>query len=170
MDKSFSIQPNNGTVEVHPAIIGLKGGKKQHWLRINRQIVLDYYHEHGPEKTMQRFNFRRKATFDGFLFSKAVNYDKLTIADRALMKAEVAIGGYRDSKHRLNELEARLDDIEPLAKVGYSILAAMKRAMPDIEASQRVRPDPLKLADFGKSRKNEVEEAKLYVMSPEEDD
>ncbi len=33
--------------EIHPGVIGLNGGAKQFWLRINRRVVLSYYQQNG---------------------------------------------------------------------------------------------------------------------------
>ena len=154
---------HNSRVEVHPAVENLRGGRKQHWLRLNRQLVLDYYHQYGPEMTMQRFNIRRQLTLEAFLVGKPVEPAKLTVAEKALLKAEQAIEAYRENKHRINELEARIDDIEPLAEAGYSLLAALRKVA-EIEFKHTLKVDPLDLADFGKSRNSEAKEHSLYLM------
>lgn len=152
---------------VDPRVVGLSGGPKQSWLRMHRGEVLTCYHECGPEYTMLRFNMRGY-TLRNFLVSKPVDYEKLTKADRAIKKAEVAIEAVREVKHRLNDVEAQLEELAPMAQIAYGFLEAVARAMPVIELKESLeRQDPLRLSDMGKSRKNEAKDDAYMLCNPE---
>lgn len=136
-------------VKVHSEVIGLAGGPKQKWLREHRQEVMAYYHEHGPNSTMDRYNMRQ-TTLQNFFTGKPVNYEKLTKADRALAISQMAIEGTREVRHRVAEIERQYEHAAPLLQIGYGIIDAMKQLMPEKKSVRlRVRrEESLSLTDF----------------------
>lgn len=130
--------------ELHPELIGLKAGQKRHWIRDHYKEFLRYHSTYGPYRTMQRFGIRRRSTIDGML--EANQLPKLEQSERALLNSEIAMEASRETTARVSDLEARIDDIEPMAKVGYAILEAMRKALPGVELPDKIsRPDKLRL-------------------------
>ena len=135
-------------IELHPGVKGLSGGPKQAWLRMHREEVLDFFHKHGPDDCMQRFNMRQY-TLEAFLIPRQMNYQSMTVADRALYKAEQAIDSYREIRHRLNDMETQLEEIIPMTQIAYGFLAAVAQVMPAIELQQaKEKADSFNLADL----------------------
>ena len=73
--------------KVHPEVIGLNGGKKQFWLRINRKMVENYYCAYGPEKTCEYFKMSLD-TLQRFFDRKAndARLNKLSENDRYVLR------------------------------------------------------------------------------------
>lgn len=136
-------------IEVHSDCRNLSGGDKQKWLRMHREEVLDYYHKYGPDACLQRFNMRQY-TLEAFLIPRQINYQGMTIADRALYKAEQACESYREIRHRLNDMETQLEEIVPMTQIAYGFLAAVAQVMPAIELQQaKEKADSFNLSDLG---------------------
>ena len=137
------------STDIDSRVEGLSGGDKQLWLRIHRDEVLEYYHKHGPDDCMTRFNMR-EYTLRNFLISKPINYESFTKVDRALMKADQAIEAFYECRRRINDIEAELEETLPMVQIAYGFLDAIARATPILELAQaRKKEDPLNLSDFG---------------------
>lgn len=155
-------------IEVHPDVRNISGGPKQQWLRMHRDEVLDYYHKYGPDACMQRFNMRQY-TLTNFLVAKPINYKSFTDVDKALLKSEQAMESYRELRHRLNDVEAQLEEMAPMVQIGYGFLSAVAKVMPAIELKKfSSKEDSLSLADIGKKSAERGQKPVVYVMESNE--
>ena len=99
--------------EARPGVSGLSGGPKQKWLREHRQEVMSYYNEHDPDATMKRYNIR-PMTLDNFLREKQIHQDKLSKADKAVIRAEIVEQGLREVRHEVAEMKKQYEEFVPL--------------------------------------------------------
>lgn len=132
---------------MHPEVMGLTGGPKQRWLRDHHNEVKEYYFEHGPESTLKRYNMRQY-TLRALLTRSVKSYDKMTDVDKALDLARVAIEGQRESRRKIRELEAQLNELAPLAQIVQGIIAVMTQHV-KLEQARQDDDHPLSLADIG---------------------
>lgn len=111
---------------------GLSGGRKEMWLRENRQLVMNYFMEHGREATLERF-MMEEDTLDRFLHRDEIHIDNYSKAERAVYISQTAIDMARESARRCTELEARLAALTPVVQVVYALSKAlqMAAALPD---------------------------------------
>lgn len=143
-------------VEVDERVKGLFGGSKQVWLRVHHEEVLRFYFANGANDTMQRFNMR-PFTFERFLIAKYPKFEKVSTAEKALMKSEEALEANRDIRHRLNDIEAVLEEMLPMVQLGYGFLTAVARMMPALElVNTNHHFENLNLSDIGGKLKKQL--------------
>lgn len=109
------------------ALRGLSGGRKQLWLKKNRELVLGFLNENGPVATKQHFRMSDD-TWESFLVAEQPRLDNLSKADRALMIAESAIDMARESQRKVIRLESKLHTLTPVIRVLYGLSAILKMA------------------------------------------
>ena len=136
--------------DFHP---GLNGGKKQLWLRLHREEVLTYFELHGEAATRERYNIVKDDTW-----SRLLNPDvsrpksKLTKADRAIARAEIAEQGLRELRREVRELKEQYGDFVPLVadqitrKFFIPLVSGSIELPPELE--HKPEPNPLDLTDF----------------------
>lgn len=143
---------------IHPGVVGLKGGKKQQWLRLHRAEVLEYMHAHGTEATKAYFYMTRPGTFERFLKARQPRYEHMSKADKSLEGQKVLEIGFIDLKRRVDKIEGRQDDMLPALTLITGVSKAFQAALAVAE-HQRVEAeakDPLRLDNFGKSGSKQV--------------
>ncbi|MDD5338158.1 MAG: hypothetical protein PHG35_01935 [Dehalococcoidales bacterium] len=104
-------------------IVGLKGGKKQFWLRTHRKEVENYYFEHGPEATMREYHMgpdTLRRFFERSRKETAIN--KLSQADKLVM--EYARAGIAEVRQRVRDLEDWRDEAQPVIDFGRALINA----------------------------------------------
>lgn len=159
------VQSDICDAEVHPDVVALRGGDKRHWLRMHYNEIVRYHQEHGPDRTMRRFKISRRMTLDSLLDGRPS--PTITDNERAVMLATQALEGCREMRHKINDLEARVDEVEPMAKVGYAIMEAMRKALPGISYAPLQKPDLLSLDGVEGKKKYEGEVPILCRVPPD---
>lgn len=103
---------------------GLKGGKKQFWLRVHRKEVENYYSAYGPEATMSEFNISAD-TLERFFQRKngEINMAKLSEADRWVLT--LSQEGLRELKGRVKNLEDWQQEMIPIFELGKNIASTL---------------------------------------------
>lgn len=133
-------------------VIGLSGGRKQLWLKQHRVEVMAFYSANGPEATMQQFVMKQD-TLERFLNPTVRRSNtKLSKADRATIRAQIAEEGLRDVRAEVRELKAMYNQFVPyladeLKEKFFKPLLTGKIELPP-ELEHKPRPDPLSLTDF----------------------
>jgi hypothetical protein len=119
-------------------LVGLKGGKKQLWLRLNRKQVDAFYLEHGPDATRAEYGLTGN-TLERYLdrsrHDSIVN--KLSQADKWIL--EIARAGDAEVRGRVRDLEDWREQVQPVIDVGRSLINATMR---NIEAKVSNPPLP----------------------------
>lgn len=138
---------------------GMSGGRKNMFLRLNRAEVMAYYEANGEAATRERYNIKKQVTWDHLMNPKARRPNtKLSKADRALLRAEIAEQASRDAKREVQGLKDMYNQFIPhlanqLSEKFFIPLIAGKIELP-AELEYKAKPDPLSLTDFeGKSAK-----------------
>lgn len=115
------------------ALRDLSGGKKQMWLRGNRQKVLEFYYANGEEATKKEFRLTHD-TLNAFLNRPSVDYNKMTESKRALYIAQTAVDTARENTRRVFEVQEELRKIYPYVQFVYALSQLLRAA--------QVLPDP----------------------------
>lgn len=132
-------------------IKGTKAGTKNNWLRTHRDEVLVYYSEHGEKATREKYNIVKDLTWQHLLDGYSTPAAKLTKADRAIMKAEIAQEAANELKAEVKELKRQYGSFvsllgEQLTQKFFIPLLRDKIEIPaELEYSP---PDPLSLTNF----------------------
>lgn len=116
----------------YPFHKGLRGGKKQMWLRVNRDLVMRYCEQFGAEDTCEHFNMQRE-TLDK-LYKQKNKEVPFTKADRAMALAEIAKAASLETKKEVKLL--RKDFSEFQDNVARQV--AKKVLVPWIQAAVKV--------------------------------
>lgn len=128
---------------------GMSGGEKQLWLRLHRDEVLAFFEAHGEVATRERYNIVKDTTWEHFLKGRQVRVSKLTKADRAIARAEIAEQGLRDVRHEVSELKDSYGRFVPLLadqitdKFFKPLLSGKIELPPELE--YKPKPDPLRI-------------------------
>lgn len=117
------VLPATKVIEVHPDLVGLKGGKKRMWTRLNRDHMMDYLGKNGRDAFKVRFNMSDDSV-DAFLARREydIKLNKMSEADKWIM--DYVRGAQREQNRRIADLEERVDRIEPITDVVRSFLGA----------------------------------------------
>lgn len=136
-------------IKVDPGVIELSGGTKQKWLRLHRSEILAYYEANGEVPTRERYHIVKDTTWHNFLHKSKPESGKLTRADKALSRAEIAEEGLREVKKELKEAYSRFVPFlaDEIKNKFFIPLLAGKIELP-AELEYKPAPDPLGLADF----------------------
>jgi len=132
---------------------GLKGGKKQIWLRLHRKEVEAFYYAHGAEATLAEFNMSQTTLED---FFKRKNTDerntRLSQADRYIM--EYARQSAAEVRARVRVLEDWRAEVTPIIEVGRALLNATMQPVISKVENTPLSNDPLSIKQLsGKSGK-----------------
>lgn len=134
---------------IHPAVKGLVGGSKQHWLRLHRNEVLAYAGEHGADIAREYFAMN-KDTFERFLAANKLGKGAhLSTSERALSISQSAIEIARENRHELYRVSERMDSLEPIAKIARALLSAVADSV-----IEEIKREKLAMANFGKVDEN----------------
>lgn len=107
-------------------LIGLKGGRKQQWLRLHRKEVEKCYFERGPEVTMAEYGMGND-TMIRFMerSNKETAITRLSQADRWVLEASRA--GTAEVRGRVLDLEDWRTEVQPIIDVGKALINATMR-------------------------------------------
>lgn len=145
---------------VHPEVAGLKGGRKQHWLRVNRKLVENHYSMHGPEATCEYFNMSLDTL--GRFFERKDDeirrLNQLSENDRYVLR--MAMDRVRALEHenneRFDEVEKRLDVIDefhaealPVIEVVRNLVLLTKDRIQSKVNLPTLPEHPIELNNFG---------------------
>ncbi len=97
---------------------GMSGGKKAMWLRLNEQLVLDYYDQFGESLTLRQFNLK-PSTLDS-LFKREGIVQEDPRYDRAVALAKIAVEGANEARREVRELKSQYSQFTEL--VGQQLL------------------------------------------------
>lgn len=134
-------------------LVGLSGGKKQFWLRVNRPAVMDFYFKHGPVATMTEFGMGQQ-TFERFLARehRDIELNRLSKNDKWVFNA--AMERSRELAGRISRLEEWKAEAEPVINVGRALLDATSARLQLQSGKSLPNDELLKLGNFGgKSKK-----------------
>jgi hypothetical protein len=107
-------------------LIGLKGGRKQQWLRLHRREIDNFYFAHGPEATAKEYGMTGDTLIHYLDRSrKDTVINKLSQADKWVYEACNA--GTAEVRERVRDLEDWQKEVEPIINVGRSLIAATMR-------------------------------------------
>ena len=136
--------------EIYP---GMKGGAKQKWLRLHRDEVITYFELHGEQATRDRYNILKDETWRRLLNPNTRQpKSKLTKADRAIARAEIAEEGLREVKREVGELKMQFGRFVPLVanqiteKFFVPLLSGKLELPPELV--YKPGPDPLDMTNF----------------------
>jgi len=117
----------------------LHGGVKAMWLREHKEEVLEYLDKHGEEATLVYYNISRKDTLERLVKTGSSKpfRQEFTRMDRIEMKANMAAADLRDSKGKVQELEASYQKF--VESVGEQL--AVKFFLPLLRLAIKVDPD-----------------------------
>ncbi|MBA7523185.1 hypothetical protein ES705_16520 [subsurface metagenome] len=82
------------------------------WLRLNGQLVLDYYDQFGESLTLRQFNLK-PSTMDS-LFKREGIVQEDTRYDRAEALAKIAIEGANEARRGVRELKSQYSQFTEL--------------------------------------------------------
>lgn len=139
----MQVQSGICDAELIPELIGLKGSQKRNWIRCHYSEFKKFYDTYGPSRTMQRYGISRRSTLDAMLSSSEL--PKLDRSERALLKAEHALETSKEALRLVRENDIRLEDILPMANLGFSMIQAMCKAVPGLEYHPKEMPDRLRI-------------------------
>lgn len=132
-----ALLPPAKVIEVHPDLVGLKGGKKQFWLRINRGEVELFESKHGREATLTRFNMSLDTyeRFQGRKGREETPPKRLSENDRWVYTTSME--SIRELRREVRDLqEWREKEATPVIRVGQAFLnATMGFAKAKVEES-----------------------------------
>lgn len=133
---------------MRPELAGLKGGPKQHWLRMHRKEVEKFYFQNGPEATMQEFNLTQD-TLKRFWDRKNddVKLEKLSEADRYVLR--MAMEHDSAVSQRVRVLEEKWEEAEPVIRLGKAILEATTERLGLKVVNAALPDDLLRLDNLG---------------------
>lgn len=86
-------------------LCGLKGGKKQQWLRLHRAEVLTYYKQHGEAATKEYFNIVKPQAWEKILATPLQAEQKYNESDKAMMVAEIAREAANEARAEVRSLK-----------------------------------------------------------------
>lgn len=131
---------------------GLKGGSKNLALRQHRAEIMAYYRDNGEKATRKKYAIVSDTTWVNFLNPRKVTTTKLTKADRATHKAEIAEQGLREVKREVQDLKDRYSKFVPLVaeelnnKFFKPLLKGKIELPPELEYKEK--PDPLRITNI----------------------
>ncbi len=130
----------------------LKGGEKNLALRQHKSEILAFYEQNGEQATRERYNIRKDTTWKHFLNGRQVRMAKLTKADKAIARAEIAEEGLRDVRREIRELKDQYGQFVPyladeITRKFFVPLMSGKVELPP-ELEYKPSPDPLDLTGF----------------------
>ena len=128
-------------------LIGLKGGSKQHYIRLHYREIKEYYFQHGAEATRREFRLEQQ-TLEALLQREGYysRLNKLSENDKWVYRAAMDVN--RDTNRRVAVLERWREEVEPVIEIGRGIVATLAQLQP--QSQKKIKPaDPLSLADFG---------------------
>lgn len=136
-------------------LAGLSGGKKQLWLRNNRQLILDYYREFGEAETCEKFNLK-KDTLDRIINREASRQRYVSQDDfeKALTRVDIAESGVRSLRREVRDI--RYEYYSATDRIAVRVETVIHRLAQLITGPQpemREPEDPLALTDFYPQRK-----------------
>lgn len=132
---------------------GVNGGKKQHFLRVNRAEILAHAEKYGEASTMLKYNIK-KSTWDSFINRADAVNRKMSRADKATLRAEIAEQGLREVKRDVNELKESYSRFVPhladqiTEKFFKPLLSGKIELPPELEASYK--PSQLDITGFSR--------------------
>lgn len=130
----------------------MSGGAKQLWLRLHRDEVMAFFEAHGEAAARERYNIRKDTTWEHFLKGRQVRVAKLTKADKAIARAEIAEQGLRDVKREVRALKDQYGRFVPLLadqitrKFFIPLMSGKVELPPELE--YKPEPDPLDITDI----------------------
>lgn len=119
---------------MRPELVKMKGGPKQHWLRVHRREIEDYYYKNGPDATMAEFNLM-PSTLERFWSrrNEDIRLNRLSANDKWVYGA--AMDAVRDVKKRVAKLEQWQEEVTPVIQVGQALIdATMGRITAKVES------------------------------------
>jgi hypothetical protein len=151
--------PQELQIEVHPEVIGLKGGSKQFFLRIHRGEIERYYEDNGEQATLKRYNLRQ-STLQTFFERRNIDLkiNKMTQWDREVLR--LAMTGDAELRGRVNKLESWKKEIMPAIELLQKLIEALGDKI-QLTTKSETDDDPLKLTDFKKIERKRGDNAKL---------
>jgi hypothetical protein len=132
---------------------GLKGGLKQHWLRMHRPEVTEFLNKNGRESALVEYNLR-PATLDRFLenIDKYIKLDKFSEADRMVLRLSQEKD--RELAGRIRKLEEEMAEARPAISVVKALIAAASPTLETarLEVGRTPTPDdPLRITNLVES-------------------
>ncbi len=139
--------------ERYPELTGLRGGRKDKWLRLHKPEVLTYHAEHGREATLKMYHMKPD-TLDRLLEpgSKTIKHENLSAADRAIARVEMIEAGLQETRREVREMKESYNKFVPflsdeLSKKFFTPLLMGKIDLPP-EIEYKPEDDHLKLSNF----------------------
>ena len=138
---------------VEENVIVMKGGTKQKWLRLHRDEILAYYDANGEAATRARYNIRKDETWRRLLDPNILQpKTKLTKADRAIARVEIAEEGLRELRGEVKDMKQQFGRFIPyladeITRKFFVPLMSGKVELPP-ELEYKPGPDPLDITDF----------------------
>lgn len=142
------------TTNTRPELIGLNGGSKNLWIKNHKEVILEYYAEHGLLFTLIEFNLQYD-TFDRFI-RKYSRESKLTgrskaikrtgNSDRAFILAQQALIANAELRREIREMREEYGQLVQLiaGQITANIIEALKSINIELPAECRSK-DPLNL-------------------------
>lgn len=129
----------------------MSGGKKSMYLRNNRPEIMAFFEAHGERATRERYNIKKDDTWRRLL-NPATNQPnpRLTKADKAALRAEIAEEGLREVKREVKDLREQYAQFVPLVadeltnKFFKPLLSGKVELPPDM--IEKPKASPLRLS------------------------
>lgn len=142
-------------VELHK---GMRGGRKQMWLREHRALVLEYLNAYGPEETIKHFNMKR-STLDSLVNRvEPWNPTPFAKAEKALQQIEILREQVYDTNARQRYMEVQFGQFAETVsdQISRKFLAPLLRHTIKLPKSLEIeqKPDPLELSGLPKEKTN----------------
>lgn len=137
---------------------GMKGGKKQLWLREHRALVLEYLNAYGTEATIKYFNMSRR-TLDAFVSrEEPFHPSPFAKADKALQQIEIIREQIYDTNARVRHMQGQFEQFTETVgdQLGRKFFTPLLRHVIKLPKSLEIeqKPDPLELAGLTKGKAN----------------